>query len=156
MASWLAALRPPAPPQTAFDRAVAALETGRPDAALVELERAFEEAADAPACARVLNKRGVALVALDRRDDARAAFEAALELDPRSAAAIVNLGNLLLEAGDVEQAVERYRTALRVDEQYAPAHRNLGIACKRAGKRSEAVGHFRTATRLELRWKKRR
>jgi tetratricopeptide (TPR) repeat protein len=95
------------------------------------------------------NKRGVALIALGRRDEALAAFSAALATVDGYPAALVNIGNLRLEEGALDDAIELYRAALRSDEDYAVAHLNLGTALKRAGHTAEGVRHLRTAQRLE-------
>jgi tetratricopeptide (TPR) repeat protein len=94
------------------------------------------------------NKRGVALVALARRDDALDAFCAALLSDERCAAALVNIGNLLLEDGHELDAVDYYESALRLDDAYAAAYGNLGVALRRLGRRPESVRALKTAARL--------
>ena len=95
------------------------------------------------------NKRGVALINLQRPDDARRAFDDALAVDPRYAPALVNAGNLLLEAGAAEEAIRWYERAMLSDEEYAPAHHNIAVAYKRLGRTGEAVRALRRATRLE-------
>jgi tetratricopeptide (TPR) repeat protein len=65
--------------------------------------------------------------------------------------AIVNVGNLLLEDGVIDDAIEHYQAALRIDDTYAPAHLNLGIAYRRLGRRADAVREFRRANRFALR-----
>lgn len=97
----------------------------------------------------VANKRGVALVELQRRDDARAAFDRALEIVPKYAPALVNIGNLHLEAGEMEEAIRWYESAVLSDDEYALAHHNLGVAYKRLGRTSESVRELRKAHRLE-------
>lgn len=99
--------------------------------------------------AAVANKRGVALVELQRRDDARAAFDRALEIVPKYAPALVNIGNLHLEAGEMEEAIRWYESAVLSDDEYALAHHNLGVAYKRLGRTSESVRELRKAHRLE-------
>lgn len=99
--------------------------------------------------AAISNKRGVALVHLERRDQARAAFEEALVYSPAFAPALVNLGNLDLESGDIERAVRFYERAVRSDDDYAAAHHNLGVAYKRLGRTSDAVREMRRAYKLE-------
>jgi tetratricopeptide (TPR) repeat protein len=99
--------------------------------------------------AAICNKRGVALVQLSRREDARAAFESALEARAQFVPALVNLGNLQLESGDAQEAVRYYEIAIRSDEEYALAHHNLGVAYKRLGRTGDAVGELRKADRLE-------
>jgi tetratricopeptide (TPR) repeat protein len=106
--------------------------------------------------ATVANKRGVALIDLRRIDEAREAFEQALQIDPRFAPAIVNLGNLQLETGDMQAAIAHYERAIACDEEYAPAHHNLGVAYKRLGKMNDAVRALRRAQRLEGRVLRRR
>jgi tetratricopeptide (TPR) repeat protein len=96
-----------------------------------------------------LNKRGVALAAMGRLPEAREDFEAALVCVPRFAPSITNLGNLLMEAGDVDGAVALYRSAIAADDDYPVAHFNLGVALKRAGKVDEGVREMRKAQRLE-------
>jgi tetratricopeptide (TPR) repeat protein len=97
----------------------------------------------------VANKRGVALVELKRIDEARAAFEQALQIDPKFAPSLVNLGNLHLEAGEIDDAIRHYESALRSDEDYALAHHNLGVAYKRMGRTGDSVRELRKANRLE-------
>jgi len=135
-------------------RGTAALERDR----LEEAQRAFAEAlqaADSAAeVAAARNKR--AIVAIRRGDRALAVDELvlALEADPRSPAAITTLGNLLLESGDVDEAVLHYEYAILIDDAYAPAYHNLGVALHRRGRRGEAVRMLRKATRLETRMKR--
>lgn len=134
------------------DQRAAALEAlARRDFALAE--RTFSEllaARDAPADrAFLLNKRGVARVAQSRADAARDDFTEALACVPRYAPALTNLGNLLLEAGDVGAAIARYEEAIAADPQYALAHLNLGVAYKRAGRIDDGVRALRAAQRLD-------
>jgi tetratricopeptide (TPR) repeat protein len=103
----------------------------------------------APERAAAANKRGVAFIELKRLDDARSAFEHALEIVPQFAPALVNIGNLHLEAGDADEAIRYYERAVRSDEDYALAHHNLGVAYKRLGRTGESVRELRKAHRLE-------
>lgn len=95
------------------------------------------------------NKCGVALVNMQRTGEARRAFESALSLDPRYAPALVNIGNLHLEAGETGEALRYYERAVLSDDDYAPAHHNLGVAYKRLGRTADAVRELRRANRLE-------
>jgi lipoprotein NlpI len=118
-----------------------------------EAESAIDDLlAQAPAGderAFLLNKRGVARIGLGRRDEARADFEEALVVAPRFAPALANLGNLALEAGDVEGAIARYEAAIAADDGYALAHANLAAAYKTAGRIDDAVRAQRSARRRE-------
>ncbi len=54
-------------------------------------------------------------------------FEEALRLEPDSAEAQYNLGNMLAESGRVQEAIEHYRQALRIKPNYAQARDNLAV-----------------------------
>ncbi|HYL26672.1 MAG TPA: tetratricopeptide repeat protein [Candidatus Nitrosotalea sp.] len=99
----------------------------------------------------LLNKRGVARIGLERRDRARDDFIAALETRPAFAPALTNLGNLLLDEGDVEGAIGRYESAIAADRDYALAYFNVSVAYKRTGRFAEAVRALRQAQRIEQR-----
>lgn len=125
-----------------YERGLAALGAGR-------CEEALRHFAAAPSTASVCNKRGVALIALERRAEALDAFYEAFAHDERYAPALTNIGNLLLEEGADRDAVDHYRAALAADRTYPGAHRNLGVALRRAGRRGPAVRAWRAAARLE-------
>jgi lipoprotein NlpI len=112
-------------------------------AALAASERAF-----------LLNKRGVARIGMSAPEGAREDFNAALELAPSHAPALTNLGNLLLEEGDVDGAIARYRAAIAADREYAIAYLNLGVAYKKSGRIAEGVRALREAQRLEQKARK--
>jgi tetratricopeptide (TPR) repeat protein len=135
-------------PTTPYERGVAAFDDGRFDDALVAFDEALADARGADVAAAAHNKRGVALVALRRRDEALEAFCAALLSDERCAPALVNIGNLLLEDGHELDAIDYYESALRIDDAYAAAYGNLGVALRRMGRRPESVRALKRAARL--------
>jgi len=59
-----------------------------------------------------------------------------------------NLGNALLQAGKVPEAIGHLEQALRIKADYAEAHNNMGMALVRLGKVSEAIGHLEQALRI--------
>ncbi len=121
-----------------YEEALARLDALRADPTLSRQERLAVE-----------NKRGVAFINMHRVAEARDAFEAALAIDARYAPALVNVGNLHLEAGETDEAIRYYERAVLSDDDYAPAHHNLGVAYKRLGRTGDAVRELRKATRLE-------
>jgi tetratricopeptide (TPR) repeat protein len=135
---------------TPFELAMRDLAQRRYPEALARLDELLRDPA-LPRSERIAaeNKRGVAFVSMQRLGEARAAFEAALAIDGRYAPALVNIGNLHLEAGEAEEAIRYYERAVRSDEEYALAHHNLGVAYKRLGRTGEAVRELRRANRLE-------
>jgi protein O-GlcNAc transferase len=58
-------------------------------------------------------------------------------------------GNLLLEKGQVADAIERYQEALSDDPNYPEAHRGLANALERQGKKAEAAAERQKAGELE-------
>ena len=62
-----------------------------------------------------------------RKDDARAALDHALIIDPGHAPANTQLGILLREQGKFQDAERAYRKALATDPNHALAHYNLGV-----------------------------
>jgi tetratricopeptide (TPR) repeat protein len=121
-----------------YEQALARLDALLADAQLPNADRAA-----------VANKRGVALVELRRIGEARGAFEQALQIAPKFAPSLVNMGNLHLEAGEMEEAIRYYESAILSDDDYALAHHNLGVAYKRLGRTADAVRELRRAHRLE-------
>jgi tetratricopeptide (TPR) repeat protein len=82
-------------------------------------------------------------------DEARSAYDAALEQDPTCCEARYNLGSLAEDRGDVEAAVRCYRQALELSPDYADAHFNLAGALARSGRADEAVAHWQRYLELD-------
>jgi tetratricopeptide (TPR) repeat protein len=77
--------------------------------------------------ARYHNNLGVALKELGRRDEACAANERALALQPNSAEAMNNRGILAREQNAIEDAIGWFEKAIAADPSDAQAHNNLGL-----------------------------
>jgi tetratricopeptide (TPR) repeat protein len=135
---------------TPFELAMRDLAQGRYEEAVSRLDALLDEPSLSVAeRAAAANKRGVAFINMQRTGEARAAFEHALSIVPRYAPALVNIGNLHLEAGDIEEALRYYERAVLSDDEYAPAHHNMAVAYKRLGRTGDAVRELRRAQRLE-------
>jgi tetratricopeptide (TPR) repeat protein len=136
-----------------LDRGTRALRAGDLDLA----ERCFDEALAAASGDReralAHNKRALVALARGDRPAAQTALDEALRIHPACVPAMVNAGNLLLEAGDLAGAIARFEAAIVLDPDYPEAHHNLGVAFRRAGRRSDAVRELRRATGLERRRK---
>ena len=124
-------------------------DQGSYEEALMVYQEAHERLPDEAA---PVHRMGVMYIRLDRRDDARGAFEQALILQHEYAPALTNLGNMALEAGDVDQAVQWYKRAIASQPEYPGAHHNLGVAYRRQGRLADAVAEHRAATRHERRF----
>ncbi|HEX3469333.1 MAG TPA: tetratricopeptide repeat protein [Candidatus Elarobacter sp.] len=142
-------LVPGRPDPDPFARGSRALDHGRLDRAEAAFGEALGTATTARQAAAVHNK--LAVIAILRHDRAGAVEQLvrALEVDPRSPAAITTIGNLLLEDGDLDEAIVHFEHALMIDDGYAPAYHNLGVALHRQGRRGAAVRMLRKASRLE-------
>ncbi len=95
--------------------------------------------------AEVETLRGTALVIDNQVERARASFERALAADPKNYRAMTNLGNLALEAGDVDAAIAAYERALGLNDTFGNAHHNLGVAYRRKGQVGKSVRALRKA-----------
>lgn len=122
----------------------AKLERGEAEAVLALLERVTLPLLSAEAD----TQRGTAQVYLGDAKTAEAAFRAAAEGDPKHYRALTNLGNVLLEAGRTDEAIELYERAVRLNEGFANAHHNLGVAYRRKGQVSKSVAAIRKAQRV--------
>lgn len=83
---------------------------------------------------------------------AREAYARAVELDPTHAAAHLDLGRLLHEAGRTREAAEQYRRALEArphDPTAVTATFNLGVALEDLGHVPEAITAYERAVELD-------
>src|SRR5262249_43180994 len=67
---------------------------------------------------------------------------------PGDAGAHYNLGNALIDSGDLSGAVATYREAVRLKPDLAEAHCNLGHALRRQGDYAEALAELRIGHEL--------
>lgn len=134
--------------ETYLGRGLQLEERGSYEEALKLYDEAQERFPDDP---RAVHKQGVILVRMGRRDEARQAFIAALNLNREFAPSLTNLGNMELEQGHVEQAIVYYKQAIAAQPDYPGAHHNLGVAYRKLGRLGDAVSEARQAARHERR-----
>jgi tetratricopeptide (TPR) repeat protein len=85
---------------------------------------------------------------LRRFEEALAALDRTLEIDPRNAVAHKSRGTALMALGKFEAAIEAYKAAVLLCPDDADAHCNLGGALMRCGRFQEAVPSFRRGHEL--------
>jgi len=86
-------------------------------------------------------------LSFDRKDEAEKHYKQALEIRPNFSEAKVNLGNLYLDQGRLDEAITLYEQALN-DMLYATpyiAETNLGWAYFKKGNSAQAIEHLRAA-----------
>ncbi len=72
----------------------------------------------------------------------------ALSVTQRSSTAHYNLGHILADRDELEEAIWHYQQALRINPTDISAHNNLGNALSSQGQLEEAIGHYRQALRI--------
>jgi tetratricopeptide (TPR) repeat protein len=113
--------------------------------AKLSLVRPESEAADVPQ----LFARGIAYEDdPGSQDEAVAAYEKVLAIDPDHAAAHINLGTLYYNRQDHSRAEHHYRRAIEADPRYALAYFDLGNVLDETGRVREAIQTYETALRL--------
>lgn len=82
------------------------------------------------------------------RDQAAAAYEHCLELDPGFTSAYINLGTLRYQEKNFAAAERCYRGALKLDPNYALAYFNLGNVLDETSRLDDAIAAYGAAVRL--------
>ena len=112
------------------------------------LELVRGEAGDDPRSADHWYDAAVDLEAVDP-EEAMQAYRRALALDPGHADALLNLGRLQHESGDLDGAEERYRAAATADPGSARARYNLGVLLEDRSQTGGAIAAYRDAIAVD-------
>jgi tetratricopeptide (TPR) repeat protein len=104
---------------------------------------------DSIAGERLHLSRGKVAFEAQRYAEAASEFRKAVDANPESAAARVNLGAALTQTGDLDGAVEQFEAALRIEPGKANAHYNLAVLLARQNKHEQAIAHLRSALNVE-------
>ena len=122
---------------------------GRLDEAEAELGRAFDGVAERTDQADTHVYLAVVLIQKGRFAEAAQQLRTALDLRPRDAWALYNLGVALGGSGDLEAGVATVRESLALQPGFAMGHRELGSMFLALGDVASAVPAFEEAVRLE-------
>jgi len=121
---------------------VGAVLSAKPKSEKVKPIATFETVAE-------LFARGVAMEEHpSTHDEAIRNYLQVLELEPRHAAAHINLGTLYYNRRDFASAEKHYRLAVEADHRYALAYFDLGNVLDETGRVEEAAEAYRTALQL--------
>ncbi len=77
--------------------------------------------------------------------DSETLWKHALDCTSKNARAHNNFGNVMMDKGQVERAIEHYEEALKIVPRYAEAHNNLAAALMNRGQVDQALEHFQKA-----------
>ncbi len=89
------------------------------------------------------------LVEIGKRDEAVAAYQRAIELDPKVAYSHRGLGNVYRDLGRHDEAIAAYQRAIELDPKDAAPHNGLGSVCRDLGRYDEAIAAFQRAIELD-------
>ena len=85
----------------------------------------------------------------DRMNDAITQYEAAAKIGDPNTDVETTLGNLLLEQGRTDEAIQYYRHVVQLQPGSALAHYNLAVGLHRLGQLPEAIAHYKEALRID-------
>jgi tetratricopeptide (TPR) repeat protein/protein involved in polysaccharide export with SLBB domain len=102
--------------------------------------------------AGVYYREGTRYAVAGRLDEAAAAFEQAVRLDPKNGDAYFSLGNVYSEQGRWDDAVAAYEKAVALRKKDGEAHNNLGVALGRRGEYERAAAAFERAIEIFPDW----
>jgi tetratricopeptide (TPR) repeat protein len=117
-------------------RSVAWFETGHFPQALKDIDRSIELDPTEPAS---LHQRGNVLLALNRLDEARDAFEKTLKISPEESGAWNNLGFTLVGQGRLEEALQAFRSGMECRPPSKNAFLGMAFVQIRLGRLDDAT-----------------
>jgi tetratricopeptide (TPR) repeat protein len=124
--------------------ALALVELGRLD----EAASHFRTSLELSPRAEIWSDYGFTLARLGKTQDALAAYAKALEMDPESPSAHLNLAVAAIQAGNFADAEAHYRRALP-GRPTAATHNGLGFVLARQGRNDEAFAEYRAAIEVD-------
>lgn len=122
------------------------LDRGEFDAVLDDVEKLAKKLPDSPA---IDNLRGAALAGKGDAEGARNAFESALLKDSTNADAMINLSNLEIQSGRLDDAGKRMEALLRTDPENVAGLTMLGAIRAVTGKAESATEPLERARALD-------
>ena len=92
---------------------------------------------------------GVALLQMEKSDEAIVHFQKALEVRPDDAKCHNDLGNALMRKGRTDEAMIQYQKALAIQPDFDLALFNYGCALLQKGESDRAIAHFQKALAIQ-------
>ena len=132
--------------QDRLDRVQRHQAAGRLSEAEAILDALIAELGERP---RLLHYKGLNKVMQGDRAAGEALIRAGLEQAPEDPVQNVDLGTVLAQAGQMEEATGYFRTAVEAAPNFAVAQTNLGGALVLSGDHAEAISHLERAVELD-------
>jgi protein O-GlcNAc transferase len=88
---------------------------------------------------------GITMTNIGQLDQAKIAYEKALNLNPNYPQAYNNLGLLAIADENIDEAIEYFKSAIRVNPSYAYGYNNIGLALQMQNKLPEAQSYLQQA-----------
>lgn len=95
-----------------------------------------------------LSRRGVALMNLERSDEAMKSFDQALEMEPNDLIAWLGKGKVMTQANRFDEAIFCFDKAIELNPNTAAAWHGKGMALQKMGRDAEAQTSFARAQAL--------
>jgi tetratricopeptide (TPR) repeat protein len=92
---------------------------------------------------------GERVLALGNYDDAIAAYQRAIQLDPKDAYPHNGLGNVYSDLGNYDEAIAAYQRAIQLDPKDAAPHNGLGNVYAQLGNYDDAIAAYQRAIQLD-------
>lgn len=126
----------------------ALISAGKPDAALAKYNEAlkFAENGEDP---EVFFNRGIAYKVMGEIDKAAAEYERALEVTPKYAEALNNLGNIRKDQKQYDEAIRCLELSIEAFPDNPNTYNNLGTVFAMKGNFNKAALYFTKAVRLQ-------
>lgn len=135
-----------------INRGIAYESSGQPERAVEDYGRALELTDPAPSDtqrAEIHNNRGVAYLAIDRKQQAAMEdFDKAIELRPDYAEAYANRGKIKIDREDYEEAIVDFDKAIELNPELAEAYGNRGLAYQNLSDDENATRDYTKAIEL--------
>jgi len=86
---------------------------------------------------------------IGRHDDAIHTCKRAVESEPDHFGALMNLGIMQQQSGDLIGAIETYRKSIDLKPDFSGTYFNLGTALEGSGDLSQAIANYQSAIQLQ-------
>jgi len=128
------------------DMAVKNFYTGKVEMAISQLKEAAILDASSP---EILANLATALSKEGKQKDARKVFDRVLQKDPDMVEAQVGMGLIMLERGNIDEAIEMFKEASKKEETEAFTYANLGYAYEQKEMLDKAISNWQKAIDLD-------